>query len=140
MGFRRFGPRIPYPEVQFLKVGDLASLASSEPPRSSPLVIHLPWLRRYRLWLDRADAERCFEALRQRCQDAAAVNLLRYEPQDYLPANAAATLKATRRLRRYWAAAGVAGLARSIATSTAEPGWFALRRARHHHQTLKRRA
>jgi hypothetical protein len=141
MGFRQFGPRILYPEVQFLKVGDLATLAGPVPPRprSSPLAIHLPWLRRYRLWLDRADVEGCFEALRQRCQNAAGVNLLLDEPQDYLPAKAAATLKATRRLRRYWATAGVAGLALAMASFNARLAWLAIRRTWHHHQALKRR-
>lgn len=110
LGLRGIGPRLPYPKVQFLRVGELEELAGRKPWRSLPLVIHLAWLRRYRIWLDRADAERCFDALRHRCKNAAAVNLLRYEPQDYLPVNAAATVPATRRLRRYWATAGVACL------------------------------
>ena len=171
MGPFGIGPLIPYRSVKLLKVGTLAAAADPrKATRDGTLLIYRSPLRRYKLELDFADAERCFEALRGRCPNAVAVDLLHEDARDQLPANPDAVPSARRRLRRYWAAAGVLFLligaspylvvwlrgydssSLQAATDTVRAlhflayapailafGWFALRRARRHHRSIKGR-
>lgn len=109
------GPRIPYREVRFVKLGDQDKARRKESPATVPVLIHRSPYRRYRILLDRADAERCFEALRRRCKNAAALDLLREGLPEHIPEDPNAALSARRRFRRYWAATGALSLVAGVA-------------------------
>ena len=156
-------PKIRYDRVRFLRVGTFegAMLSATRNSRlsSSPVLIHSHWLRRYRIWLEHSDAQRCFDALRKHCENAAGVNLLGAKARDYLPSNPAAQTAAASRLRTFWALLSIAilgtgatlliaalaqgGLFRAefwefamLAPLFMGFGWYAVRRARHHHGAL----
>jgi len=105
------GPRIPYAKVQFLKLGEQETARLEERRATVPLLVHRSPHRRYRIFLDHADAERCFEALRRRCENAGALHLVHKGLPEHVPEDPNAALSARKRFRRYWAATGILSLA-----------------------------
>jgi hypothetical protein len=106
LGPRWLGVRVPYDDVQFLRLGSLSERGNRS-LHSVPVRIRTGWLRGHVFMVAQAQADACFHELRKRCRKASAVDVLTSPPRDHLPLDPGSRAHGERRLQRYWAIPGV---------------------------------
>jgi hypothetical protein len=107
LGPRWIGIRIRYEDVRFLRLGALLERGRRSSPRSVPVRIETGWVETHRFMVAFAQADACLHALRHRCRQAPAVDVLGSPARDYLPLDPGSQAQGLRRLQRFWAVAGM---------------------------------